>query len=155
MGRQQSIRQTPEVTPTRSRLLGMPFPALAELAIRTGHRATRNGHQVARDLIRKMFRENPTWGAPRILSELLLLGYDVAEQTVAKYLVRTRKPPSQTWRAFLDNHVPDIAGGDFFTASDRDLSCPVRLHRAPSRPAAFSHSRSRRHLGRLLHQACQ
>ena len=68
-----------------------------------------------RDLIRRMSRENPTWGAPRILSELLLLGHDVAEATVAKYMVRTRKPPSQTWRTFLDNHVPDIAACDFFT----------------------------------------
>ena len=68
-----------------------------------------------RDLIRRMSRENPTWGAPRILSELLLLGHDVAEQTVAKYMVRTRKPHSQTWRTFLDNHIPDIAACDFFT----------------------------------------
>ena len=68
-----------------------------------------------RDLIRQMSQENPTWGAPRILSELLLLGYDVAEGTVAKYMVRTRKPPSQTWRTFLDNHLPDIAACDFFT----------------------------------------
>lgn len=45
-----------------------------------------------------MSRENPLWGAPRILSELLLLGYDAAERTVAKYMVRARKPPSQTWR---------------------------------------------------------
>jgi len=68
-----------------------------------------------RDLIRRMSRENPTWGAPRIVSELALLGHDVAERTVAKYMVRTRKPPSQTWRAFLENHVPDIAACDFFT----------------------------------------
>ena len=68
-----------------------------------------------RDLIRRLSRENPLWGAPRILSELLWLGYDVAEQTVSKYMVRTRKPPSQTWRTFLDNHVPDIAACDFFT----------------------------------------
>ncbi len=68
-----------------------------------------------RDLIRHMSRENPTWGAPRIVSELALLGHEVAEQTVAKYMVRTRKPPSQTWRTFLDNHVPDIAACDFFT----------------------------------------
>ena len=68
-----------------------------------------------RDLIRRMSRENPTWGAPRILSELLLLGHGVAEGTVAKYMVRTRKPPSQTWRTFLDNHVGDIAACDFFT----------------------------------------
>ena len=68
-----------------------------------------------RDLIRRMSRENPTWGAPRILSELILLGHDVAEQTVAKYIIRSRKPPSQTWRTFLDNHVPDIAACDFCT----------------------------------------
>jgi transposase InsO family protein len=68
-----------------------------------------------RTLIRRMSRENPTWGAPRILSELLLLGYDVAEATVAKYMLRGRMPPSQTWRTFLDNHVPDIAACDFFT----------------------------------------
>ena len=68
-----------------------------------------------RNLIRRMSRENPTWGAPRIVSELALLGHDVAQQTVAKYMVRTRRPPSQTWRTFLDNHVPDIAACDFFT----------------------------------------
>ena len=68
-----------------------------------------------RDLIRRMSRENPTWGAPRIVSELALLGHDVVKATVAKYMVRTRKPPSQTWRTFLDNHVPDIAACDFFT----------------------------------------
>ena len=66
-----------------------------------------------RDLIRRMSRENPTWGAPRILSELLLLGHDVAEATVAKYMVRQRQPPSRTWQTFLANHVPDIAACDF------------------------------------------
>ena len=68
-----------------------------------------------RDLIRRMSRENPTWGAPRIVSELALLGHNVAKQTVAKYMVRFRKPPSQTWRTFLTNHVADIAACDFFT----------------------------------------
>jgi putative transposase len=68
-----------------------------------------------RDLIRRMSRENPTWGAPRIVSELALLGHKVVEETVAKYMVRTRKPPSQTWRTFLTNHVPEIAACDFFT----------------------------------------
>jgi len=68
-----------------------------------------------RDLIRRMCVENPTWDAPRILSELLLLGYDVAETTVGKYMVRSRKPPSQTWRTFLGNHVRHIAACDFFT----------------------------------------
>ena len=68
-----------------------------------------------RDLIRRMSRENPTWGAPRILSELLLLGHAVAESTVAKYMVRDPKAPSQTWRTFLDNHAGQIAAIDFFT----------------------------------------
>jgi putative transposase len=68
-----------------------------------------------RKLIRSMCRENHSWGAPRIHSELELLGYDVSETTVAKYMVRHRKPPSQTWRTFLDNHVRDIAAVDFFT----------------------------------------
>ncbi len=67
-----------------------------------------------RRLIRRMSRENASWGAPRICSELALLGYTVAESAVAKYMYRHRKPPSQTWRAFLENHVPDIAAIDFF-----------------------------------------
>jgi hypothetical protein len=68
-----------------------------------------------RDLVRQMCSENATWGAPRIHSEILLLGYDVSESTVANYMNRDRKPPSQTWRTFLDNHVPDIVAVDFFT----------------------------------------
>jgi len=67
------------------------------------------------DLIRQMSQENPTWGAPRIQSELKLLGFEIADSTVAKYMVRQRKPPSQTWRAFLRNHVKQIAAIDFFT----------------------------------------
>ena len=66
-------------------------------------------------LIRRMCRENPTWGAPRIQSELKLMGHDVVESTAAKYMVRDPKPPSQTWRTFLENHVPDLVGIDFFT----------------------------------------
>ena len=62
-----------------------------------------------------MCGDNPTWGAPRLHSELQLLGYDVSETTVAKYMVRHRNPPSQTWRTFLDNHLTDIVSIDFFT----------------------------------------
>jgi transposase InsO family protein len=68
-----------------------------------------------RALIRRMAHENPSWGAPHIRSELRLLGYEVAQATVAKYMPKTRKPPSQTWRTFLANHVPDIAAIAFFT----------------------------------------
>ena len=68
-----------------------------------------------RKLVLRMCRENPTWGAPRIQSELRLLGYDVSETTVDKYMIRVRKPPSPTWRTFLDNHLQDIVAIDFFT----------------------------------------
>jgi hypothetical protein len=70
-----------------------------------------------RDLIRRMCRENPTWGAPRIQSELALLGHIVAQSTVSKYMVRRPKPPSQNWRTFLENHVGQIAAIDFFTVA--------------------------------------
>ena len=84
-----------------------------------------------RDLVRRMCHENPTWGAPRIHSELRLLGYDVSETTVDKYMVRHRKPPSQTWRTFLDNHARDIVAIDFFavpTATFRILFAFVVMH---------------------------
>src|SRR5881296_323431 len=68
-----------------------------------------------RDLIRKMCRENPGWGAPRIHGELLKLGIDIGESSVGKYMVRHRKPPSQTWRTFLENHVKNLVSVDFFT----------------------------------------
>ena len=71
-------------------------------------------HEV-RHLIRKMCRENPSWGAPRIHGELLKLGIHVAESSVSKYMLRCRKPPSQTWRTFLANHVQQLVSIDFFT----------------------------------------
>ena len=68
-----------------------------------------------RQLIRTMSRQNPLWGAPRIHGELLKLGIDIGETSVGKYIVRHRKPPSQTWRTFLDNHVKTMVSVDFFT----------------------------------------
>ena len=68
-----------------------------------------------RQLIRRLSRENPLWGAPHIHGELLKLGIDVGETSVSKYMVRRRKPPSQTWRTFLDNHVKTMVSVDFFT----------------------------------------
>ena len=68
-----------------------------------------------RKLIRKMSRENPLWGAPRIHGELLKLGIDIGETSVSKYMVRRRNPPSQTWRTFLENHIKSTVSIDFFT----------------------------------------
>jgi hypothetical protein len=62
-----------------------------------------------RALIRRMSIENPLWGAPRIHGELLKLGIEVAQSSVAKYMSRRRGPPSQGWRTFLRNHAPEIA----------------------------------------------
>jgi transposase InsO family protein len=62
-----------------------------------------------------MSRKNPLWGAPRIHGELLKLGIKVSQATVSKYMVRHRKPPSQSWRTFLKNHAQDIISVDFFT----------------------------------------
>jgi hypothetical protein len=67
-----------------------------------------------RKLIRRMATAN-MWGAPRIHGELLKLGIKISQATVSKYLPRRRKPPSQTWRSFLENHVDTLVSVDFFT----------------------------------------
>ena len=67
-----------------------------------------------RQLIRKMSLANPLWGAPRIHGELLKLGIDVGQTTVAKYMARGRRPPSQGWKTFLHNHADGIASMDLF-----------------------------------------
>ena len=67
-----------------------------------------------RDLIRDMSRANPLWGSPRIVGELRKLGINVAKSTVETYRVRLRKPPSPTWKVFLNNHVKDLVALDFF-----------------------------------------
>jgi transposase InsO family protein len=69
-----------------------------------------------RRLIAEMARDNLSWGAPRIHGELLKLGFFVAQSTVARYMPRRfRRPPSQSWRTFLNNHLSQAAGIDFFT----------------------------------------
>src|SRR6202162_4048861 len=70
-----------------------------------------------RALIRRMSIENPLWGAPRIHGELLKLGFEVAQSSVAKYMVKRRGPPSQGWRTFLHNHAPDIGAMDLLVVS--------------------------------------
>ena len=123
--------------------MGLAIPPLERLAFGSGHRTfqlqnrrkparcqattvsgltVRRGqpgrpaisHQI-RALIRQMCRENPGWGAPRIHGELLKLGIDIGESSVSKYMVRGRRPPSQTWRTFLDNHVTQLVSIDLFT----------------------------------------
>jgi hypothetical protein len=76
-----------------------------------GHKSTRTCA-----LIRRMSIENPLWSAPRIHGELLKLGFEVAQSSVAKYMVKRHGPPSQGWRTFLRNHASDIAAMDLFVA---------------------------------------
>ena len=87
-----------------------------------------------RKLIRQMCQENLTWGAPRIESELRLLGYAVAERTVAKYMMRAPLSPTQTWRTFLKNHSLDMMDIDVVKA------CKSTLHQF-YRFALLSHVR--------------
>jgi putative transposase len=68
-----------------------------------------------RTLVDTMGAANPLWGAPRIHGELGKLGIDVSERTVSRLLRRRRRPPSQTWRTFLTNHVTSLVSMDFFT----------------------------------------
>ena len=64
--------------------------------------------------MRWMSVKNPLWGAPRIHAELLKLEFEIAQSSVAKYMVKRRAPPSQGWQTFLRNHAPDIAAMDLF-----------------------------------------
>ena len=67
------------------------------------------------DLIRKMASSNPLWGAPRVHGELLKLGIEISERTVSRWMPKGKKPPSQSWRTFLDNHIGELASIDFLT----------------------------------------
>ena len=96
-----------------------------------------------------MAEANPLWGTPRIHGELLKLGIDVSQATVARYMARHRRPPSQTWRTFLANHVDQIVAADFcivptvtyrllfvlvILAHQRHSVVSRRGHRASDRP---------------------
>jgi hypothetical protein len=86
-----------------------------------------------RALIHRVSEANPRWGAPRIHGELLKLGFDGCQASVAKYMIRRRQPPSQTWRTFVANHMGQIVAADFFvvpTATGRLLFVLVMLARA-------------------------
>jgi hypothetical protein len=74
-----------------------------------------------RKLIRKMSLANPLWGAPRIHGELLKLGINVGQTTVAKYIARGRRPPSQGWKTLLHNHAAGIASMDLFVVPTKSF----------------------------------
>jgi hypothetical protein len=82
---------------------------LEQLAIGIGHRQARDCHRLA-----SQGMANPGWGAPRIHGVLLKLRLELSQATVAKYLVRHRRPPSQNWRAFLKNHMQSLVSANFF-----------------------------------------
>jgi hypothetical protein len=101
--------------------------------------------------------DNPLWGAPRIHGELLKLGFELAQSSVAKYMVKRCGPPSQGWRTFLRNHAPDIAAMDLFVVPTIGFDLLyalviVRLVRRDLvwitqaiRPRTGSHARSPKH----------
>jgi len=70
-----------------------------------------------------MCKENPLWGAPRIHGEMLKLGFEIAESTVSKYMIRRRGPPSQTWQTFLRNHADAIAAIDLCLVPTLTFQC--------------------------------
>ena len=84
-----------------------------------------------RVLIRRMSVGNPLWGAPRIHGELLKLGFEVAQSSVAKYMVKRRGPPSQGWRTFLRIHAPSLAAMDLFVVPT-NFECSRKFRRARS-----------------------
>ncbi len=95
------------------RLASPRRPPVLDVDKSSPHRSTVDPPDI-RALIRTMSDANPRWGAPRIHGELLKLGIDLSQATVAKYMVRRRQPPSQTWRTFLANHRAQLVAADFF-----------------------------------------
>ena len=93
-----------------------------------------------RNLIKRMSRENPLWGAPRIHGELLKLGIAISQAVVSKYMTRHSRPPSQTWRTFLRNHLGCLASVDFFVVPTATLRLPfvfIVLHHERRRLVHF------------------
>jgi putative transposase len=101
-----------------------------------------------RQLIRRLRTENPTWGAPRIHGELLLLGFEISEPTVSRYLQGLKRFPQESkakqWLAFLNNHREVIAAFDFFTVptlSFRTLYCFFTIEHGSRRILQFNVTR--------------
>jgi transposase InsO family protein len=134
-------RKTPEIDLRRPFVVGLAVPRLERLALSASHRQAKNGHCLASRWLSFVLdlegaarptrttahfarspRSDPQdvpgesrLGRPRIHGELLKLGIDIGESGVSKYTVRCRKPPSQTWRTFLENHAKQRVSIDFFT----------------------------------------
>jgi hypothetical protein len=105
-----------------------------------------------RRLIREMSIANPLWGAPRIHGELLKLGIEIGQTSVAKYMVRRRHPPSQGWRTFIRNHADGIAHMDLFVVPTILVSIALWFIDHGARPATYfvvwRHSASNRRMDR-------
>jgi hypothetical protein len=99
---------------------------------RSGRRPVDNS---IRKLIREMRNANPLWGAPRIHGELLKLGIEISQATVAKYMPRRPRTPSPTWRSFLRNKALGIAAIDMFIVPSATFRFPVR----DAHPSVMSH----------------
>lgn len=76
-----------------------------------------------------MWQANPTWGSPRIVGELRMLGIDVAKSTVERYRPKTDRPRSVSWSTFLKQHIEDTVSIDFFYGTHREF---FRCYRLPS-----------------------
>jgi len=94
--------------------------------VRVGRRPT---SKESRELIFRMVAENPTWGAPRIHGELEMLGFDLSERTVLRWMRKAPRNPQRArrWAAFLSNHRDAIAAMDFFTVPLTLVCCTVYL----------------------------
>src|ERR1700741_3051651 len=112
----QSLLMVPPETVVRWHRAGflLYWRLVSRITKQPGRRPTR---KEVRDLIFRMVAENPTWGAPRIHGELLMLGFDVSERTISRWMKRAPRDPEpvKRWRAFLANHREAIAAMDFFT----------------------------------------
>jgi hypothetical protein len=95
-----------------------------------------------RRLIRQIAHQDTLWGAPRVASELRLLGHNLADSTVAKYMPKRIKPPSQTWKTFPKNHVGCLASIDFCVVPTASFRVLYRLSSCFTSSAASSISRS-------------
>ena len=102
-----------------------------------------------RELVQTMASVNPLWRAPRIHGELLKLGIEISERTVSRLLRTAPRPPSQSWKTFLQNHVGELVATDFFTVPVRGAVCVPRVGAAAEESAPLrSHGVPDRRMGR-------